>query len=212
MLAHPVPTAAGYGAASSMPRPTPDICAAPGDGNPAPSLGQPTCLPLAPTRPPAIISRPHVDRGTTLARLQGTRAPPPTSLFVPLLHTPCGTLSSQAAEAWGRDERCQWWCREACHALHSAAVAAALLLDAFREAAARHHSLRMPPRNHFRRCSGLALGRPPMPTATSTQKRRKSFCGSVGSLVLPRTSTASRALFAAPPMHRRLLHQPAHIQ
>ena len=61
-------------------------------------------------------------------------------LFVPLLHAAWGALSSQAAEAWSHDERCQPWWDEACHTLrHSAAVPATLLLDALREAAARHH-------------------------------------------------------------------------
>ena len=88
------------------------------------------CLPIAPLRPPAISS-PRMGRGTTSARLQRTRTAT-NSWFVPLLHAASGTLSSQAAET-------RW--HEACHTLRSfAAVPAALLLDAFRDAAARHHT------------------------------------------------------------------------
>ena len=69
------------------------------------------------------------------------RSPTNSWLYVPLLHAACGALSPHAAEAWDRDERCQPWWREACHTLrHAAAVPAALLVDALREAAARHHA------------------------------------------------------------------------
>ena len=72
--------------------------------------------------------------------------------YFPLLHAACGALSPHSVEAWDLDERCQLW-REACHTLrHSAALPAALLLDALREAAAPA------PPNHNCLSSGLTLG------------------------------------------------------
>ncbi|CAE7612884.1 unnamed protein product [Symbiodinium sp. CCMP2592] len=78
-------------------------------------------------------------------------------LFVPLLHAACGTLSPRAVEAWSREERCQPWWGEARHTLlHSAPVAAALLLDALREAAARHHT--PPPQSIIAAAQALPSG------------------------------------------------------
>ncbi|CAE7241283.1 unnamed protein product, partial [Symbiodinium sp. CCMP2456] len=78
-------------------------------------------------------------------------------LFVPLLHAACGTLSPRAAEAWSREERCQPWWGEARHTLlHSAPVAAALLLDALRAAAAQHHT--PPPQNFIAAAQALPSG------------------------------------------------------
>ena len=102
-----------------------------------------TRAPEEPNRPNAPANNLVPMRGSWCDVSPPAGDPCSATNFVPLLHAACGTLSSQAAEAWSHDERCQPWWDEACHTLrHSAAVPATLLLDALREAAARH---RVPP-------------------------------------------------------------------
>ena len=94
--------------------------------------------PHAPSSDPAPAHGPWYDVGPPAG---DPRSPTNSWLYVPLLHAACGALSPHAAAAWDSDERCQPWWREACHTLrHAAAVPAALLFDALREAAARHHA------------------------------------------------------------------------